>query len=198
MPRKRVDFGDLPVLVLCELSDPRADHVRANQRADPADHVDAVGTGKVMEAHLRKPAAAPGPVCLDRIDQGRDDPGVHAVRKKTCPLCHGAGDDRGRRGAEHQVEDEIGPVKRGICREDIKSRFSNEADQILSQEQTESDDNKHDCPDAEIHQIFHQNIAGVLRPREAGLHHGKPGLHPEDQRRTDQKPNPVYLSMDGI
>ena len=50
--RKRVDLDDLSILVLRELSDPRSQHGGADQGADAADHVDAVGSREIMEADL--------------------------------------------------------------------------------------------------------------------------------------------------
>ena len=40
--------------------------------SDTADHMYGSTSGKIMEAKLRKPAAAPDPVTGDRIDDQRD------------------------------------------------------------------------------------------------------------------------------
>lgn len=38
--------------------------------------------------------------------------------------------------------------------------------------------------DAEVHEIFHEDVACVLGPGEAGLAHGEARLHQKDQRRA--------------
>ncbi len=40
--------------------------------------------------------------------------------------------------------------------------------------------------DAEVHQVFHQDIAGVFGPGEAGLAHGEARLHEKDQHCAQQ------------
>ena len=45
--------------------------------------------------------------------------------------------------------------------------------------------------DTEVHQVFHQNIAGVLGPGKAGLAHRKARLHEENQGSAQQDPNGV-------
>ena len=47
-------------------------------------------------------------------------------------------------------------------------------------------------PMREIHQVLHDDVAGVLRTGEAGLNHRKAGLHEEYQRRCDERPAYVY------
>ena len=46
--------------------------------------------GKVVEAQTGQPAAAPDPVGLNGVDQGRDHCGIDAVGKELGPLRHGA------------------------------------------------------------------------------------------------------------
>ena len=54
-------------------------HCCTDQSGNTADHVDAAGTCEIMEADLGKPAAAPGPVCFDRINHCGNDTGVNTV-----------------------------------------------------------------------------------------------------------------------
>src|SRR3546814_7368269 len=53
-----------------------------------------------------QPAAAPRPAQDDRVDERRDDEGVHEVRLELRPLRHGARDDGGRGGGEGGLEEE--------------------------------------------------------------------------------------------
>ena len=45
--------------------------------------------------------------------------------------------------------------------------------------------------DAEVHQVFHQDIPGVLGPGKARFTHGESGLHKEDQRGSEKYPDGV-------
>ena len=59
---------------------------------------------------------------------------------------------------------------------------------MLTHHQPVAEQEEHHCPNAEIHQVFHNNVACVLSPGEAGLYHGETALHKKHQNRTDQKP----------
>ena len=65
--------------VAAVLSDARSEDFRADQGADPADHMHGGGSGKIMETHFGQPAAAPDPVAGNRVDKKRDRGGVDAV-----------------------------------------------------------------------------------------------------------------------
>ena len=145
--------------------------------------------GKVVESQLSQPAATPYPVRFDWVDERGDHCGIDAVRQKFCAFRHGAGNDRGCRGTKYKVEHKVGPVKIRICRKDIQSRLADKACQILAQQQSEADQNEHTGADAEVHEVFHQDIAGVFGAGKAALHHGKARLHPEHQSGSDQEPN---------
>ena len=43
------------------------------------------------------------------------------------------------------------------------------------------------------HEVFHNNVAGVLRSGETSLNHCKTALHKEYQCRTDQEPYAVNV-----
>ena len=53
-------------------SDTRTKDFCTDACGDTADHMYGSTSGKIMEAKLRKPAAAPDPVTGDRIDDQRD------------------------------------------------------------------------------------------------------------------------------
>ena len=150
-----------------------------------------------MEAQLGQPAAAPDPVCLHRIDESGDHRRVDAVGKELGALCHGAGYDGGGGCAENKVEHEIGPVKVLITGENIKTRLADQTQQVFPQEQIKADQNKYNRTNAEVHQVLHQDVAGILGPGKASLHHGKACLHPENKSRADQKPNAEHCGVNG-
>ena len=125
--RESIDLYDLAGCILFELADARAEQLCADERGKTAYHVDGAGACKIMEAELRKPAAAPDPVCFDGVYQSGDNTGVNAVGKELCAFCHCAGNDGCGRGAEHKVEYEIRPVKVCVVCENIKARLTDEA-----------------------------------------------------------------------
>ena len=142
--------------VLFVLADAGAQDGRADAGADAADHVDRSGTGKVMEAQLAQPAAAPDPVAGDGIDEGGDAERVDAVGDKFGPLRHGAGDDGGRGGTENRLEDKVGE-ERDPCGEDGRIVALNHGVQSADQRtaagehQTEAQKPVGGRSDAEVH-----------------------------------------------
>ena len=148
-----------------------------------------------MESHLRQPSAAPDPVCFNRIDQSRNDAGVNAVGQELRPLCHSAGHDRRCGRTKHQVKYKVGPVKIRIICKNIKTRLTDQPHHVLSQKKAETNQDKHDCSNTEVHQVLHQNVTCILSPGKACLHHSKPCLHPEHQCSADQKPDTEQLAV---
>ena len=193
-----VDLRDPAFLVGNVFAYARAEDGRADERRYAADHMDRAGAGVVMEAELTEPAAAPDPVGLDGIDDEAYHGGVDAVGGKFRSLGHGAGDYRRRRGAEDEVENEIAGAGKSLrgggyelleAAEKVEVRLAYEAEErILAHHQRIAEQRKDDRPDAEVHEVLHDDVAGVFCPGKAGLHHGEARLHPEDERRAYQKP----------
>ena len=182
--------------VLSVLADAGSEHLRADQRADAADHMHGRGAGKVMEAHFGQPAAAPDPVAGDRINEQGDRSGINTVGGEFRALRHGAGYDRGGGGAEDRLEDGVGP--QGNARRKNMAVILH--DKGIDPAEERGAGSEHDAvaekpvqrrADAEIHQILHQDIAGVLGPGKTRLTHGKSSLHEEDKRGPEQDPDGV-------
>ena len=69
--------------------------------------------GKVVEAvDPEPPEGVPRPVGQDGVDEARDHDGVDDVGHEVAALGQGAGDQRGRRGGEHKVEEPLGQLVR--------------------------------------------------------------------------------------
>ena len=175
----------LAVLVI--LADAGPKDLGADQRSHAADHVDCGRTSKIVEAQLGQPAAAPDPVAGNGIDHGGNEQRIDAVGDKLGALGHGARHDGGGGGTEHRLENEE-REERDSVRQDggivapHKGIKSANDGPCASEHQTEAQQLENRCADAEVHQVFHQNVAGVLGPGKSCLTHGKAGLHKKDQR----------------
>ena len=68
------------------------------------------------------------------------------------------------------------------------------ADDAISgtEHQAESNQPEHRRADAEVHQVFHQDVAGIFGTSEARFTHRKARLHEEDHRGAQQHPYGVY------
>ena len=65
----------------------------------------------------------------------------------------------------------------------------NEDGTVRPHHQPIAEQEEHHRPDAEIHQVFHNDVPRVLGPGKAGFHHSKAALHKKHENRADQKPN---------
>ena len=124
MAREGIYLRDLTALVAAKFAHPGPKNLGANQGADAAHHMDGAGAGKIVEAHLGQPAAAPNPVRLNGVDQCRDHSRIDAVGQEFRSFRHSTGYDGSCSGTEHQVKHKVRPVKRCIAGKDIKARFA--------------------------------------------------------------------------
>ena len=150
-----------------------------------------------MEAELAQPTAAPDPMTGNGINDQGDSGGVNAIGAELGTLCHSAGNNGGRGGAEHGLENCKGPQRNAAGKNMaviLHNHRVDPAEQLCSRSEHNAETNKPETgrTDAEVHQVFHQNIAGVLGSGKSGLTHGKTCLHKEHQGGTEQHPNRVH------
>ncbi len=186
-----VDLGNGAVRTPEILAQARTHHDGADQGRDAAHRVDGRRPGEVVEAHLGEPTLrVPNPACFDGVDKERERRGIDAVREELGALGHGARDDRGGGGAEHQVEDE----RRGIAAFEERPEIGEyhevgHADEpeevVLRHHEAESQQHEDDGSDAEVHQVLHDDVACILGAGEARLDHGEARLHEKDERCAD-------------
>ena len=185
----------LRLAVPAVFSDTGPKHFRADQRRDAAHHMHRRGTGKIMEAQLRQPAAAPDPVAGNRVDKCADRYAVNTIRDEFGPFRHSAGNNSGRRRAENGLEDKIHRGGNRQAEEAVILRHKGikASDQRAGacEHQAETENPVNRGAESKVHQVFHNNIAGVFRPGKAGLHHSETRLHEKHQRRSKQRPNGV-------
>ena len=186
--------------ILVVLADAGAEHQSADERADAADHVDDRGTSEIMEAHLAEPAAAPGPMARDRIDDEADEQRIEAVRRELRALCHGTRNNRRGRRAEDRLEDDVGEcritsIRTRIEHLDEEIRRADDAADVIAEHQAEADNPERDGADAEIHEVLHDDVAGIFRTRQAGLDHREAWLHEEDECSAEENPDRVHTTV---
>ena len=134
-------------------------------------------------------------MAADGVYHQRDGGGVHTVGLEVGALGHGAGHDGGCRGAEHGLEHDVHPqrdVQTQVAVVALDERIK-AADQGTgaAEHQAEADDPVARGADAEIHHVFHQDVARVLGTGKAGFTQGKTRLHEVDQERCHQRPTGV-------
>ena len=151
------------------------------------------GTGEIMEAEFRKPAAAPDPMTGNGIDQRAQYGAEDQIGGKFRPFRHGAGDDRRRGGAEDGLENQKskGGIRSGVIPSHQKVRCADEAEVGSAEHQTKAEHPKDHGAHAEIHHIFHYDVPGVFTLCQTGFHHAKAGLHKKDQSRTEEYPQGI-------
>ena len=162
--------GDGPGLaVLAVFADAGAQHPGAQAGGDAAHEMYGGGTGEVMEAQLRKPAAAPDPVAGDGIDDEADGRRVDAVGAELGALGHGAGNDGGRRGAEDGLEHHIHPQRQAAEIVAALDEGVKPADEGAGTREHHAEAHQPEAggADTKIHHILHQNIAGVFGTGQA-------------------------------
>ena len=168
----------------------------ADTGAHAAYHVYGGGTGKIVEPRLGQPAAAPDPVAGNGVDEQTDQDTVNAVGRKLGPFRHGAGNDSCRRGAENGLENQEGHGRipcffpyAEFCH--AKVRRSDEAADVRTEHKAKTHDPECRCAQRKIHDVFHDDVAGVFSAGQACFTHGKPRLHEKDQCSPQQHPDGV-------
>ena len=182
------------------LADTGTEHPGTNTGTHAANHMDCSGTGKIMEAQLTQPAAAPDPVAGNGINEQRNRSGVDTVGAELGTFCHRAGNNGGRGGAEHSLEDCKCP-QRNAAGECVAVILQNAGIQPAdhgtagTEHDAEAKQPEAGRTDTEVHQVFHQNVAGIFGPGETGFTQGKACLHEENQCGTQQYPDRVYRTQ---
>ena len=179
--------------VLAVLADARPQERGAEAGRHAADEVDRSRAGEVMEAELREPAAAPDPVTRDRVDDQADHRRVEHVGLEVRALGHRAGNDGGGRRAEHGLEQRVDP---GGQRAEVVATLDERVEAAdegarAAEHDAEAEDPEYRGADAEVHEVLHQDVAGVLRAGKTGLAQREASLHEIDEERPDERPGHV-------
>ncbi|CDF05111.1 unknown [Megasphaera elsdenii CAG:570] len=182
---------DRPILVI--LADARTQGLGTGQGTDAASQADDGSTGKIMETQGAQPAAAPDPVAGNGINDQADDNRDQTIRRKLRPFRHGTGYDGCRHGTEDSLEEQKGQVRIRCPGREIhllgkEIRYPDEAGQIVAEHEAKTGQPENQRSQGKIHEILHDDVAGILGPRQTRFEHGKARLHEEDQDCGHENP----------
>ena len=162
--------------------------------------MDDGGAGKVVEAHAVEPATTPFPGTRDRIEERDEDRGVGHETGEFDAFGYGTGDDGGRRGGEHGLEDEVRPVGViGVLGGQVgdivlESDGATEGDEVVEGtgvHRVEAGEGVGDDANVDDEHILEQDVHRVLLPGQAGFQRGETQMHDEHESRRDQNPQVV-------
>ena len=179
------------------LANTRAKHISTHQGSHTAYHVNNGRTGKIMEAHICQPAAAPGPVTGNRVNHQAQQRADNQISGELGTLCQSTGKDGSGGSTEHSLENQVGKGRiTGILtyipvlEEEI--RGTDEASNSITKHQAEAYNPEKDGTQCQIREVLHGNITGVLCPGQTALDHGKARLHKEYQTGAKDHPQGIY------
>ena len=88
-----------------------------------------------------------------------------------------------------EPETMVAAVAQNTVCEEIKA---SEERACRAEHDAEAEDPEDRRAEREVHQVLHNDIAGILCSGEAGLNHCEAGLHKEYQRRRNKRPAYVH------
>ena len=178
--------------VLGVLTDTGTEDGCTDQSGNAADHMYRRGACEIMEAKLCEPTAAPDPVTGNRVNDRRNNHRVNAVCRELGALCHRTRNDGRSSCTEYGLEDQGRPVVAltdNAVSEEIKAA---EERACRAEHDAEAEDPEDWRAEREVHQVLHNDVAGILCSGEAGLNHCEAGLHEEYQRRRNERPAYIH------
>ena len=191
---RQVVAGDSPTLAVGRiLADTGAERNRTDQRQHATHAVDDRRTGKIVETKVCEPAAAPGPVAFNRIDQQRDDRTVDQIHRELRPLGHCTAHNRSRGGAEDRLKDQealhgqVTLVERQVA----PVGQADETGAVAAEHEAEADEPEKQGAEHEVHKVLHQDVRRVLAAGETRFAQRKARLHKENQHRGQQHPDRI-------
>ena len=163
----------------------------------------------------RQPATAPHPVGEKRVDHHRHEEPEDDERRELPALSHRAGRDRAGGVHEHHLEEEerehadvvgVAAQEEALHAEEAEG-VAEETDGELAIERcgaakhAQSTDAAHlqrvaadPVPEHAYrvdHEVHRHGVRGILRAREAGLHHREPALHEHHEEASEQRPHEI-------
>ena len=194
--------GDRPWLaVLVVLADAGPDNQNAGEGRNSAEHVNHARAGKVAVAQFGQPAPAiPYPMGHYRVDEAGDERCVDEVGHELDATGNRPGNDGGGSRRKYDLEQPLRAAAR-IVEEEPVSVGEETTHRRTAIGESKAKRPVHDAADREVHEILHDDVAGVLGPGEPGLDERKPRLHEHHQGCGHYQPHLIdcgpYLGRGG-
>ena len=161
-------------------------------------------SGKIVEAHLIQPAAAPLPAADPGIDKAHEKEREHKKTAKLDAPCDSSGNNGGAGGREHRLEQKIGPVgvsavgigyqaSRALGRADTPARKTEPVPdaEFSGIHQVEAPHGISQQADGHDHCVLEQDVDRVLGLDQTRLQRGKAQMHDEHQKGRYHHPDVV-------
>ena len=174
------------------------------QRRHATDHVHDAGAGEVVVAgSCVEPAATPGPVHDDRVDQRRDEEAVDhvadlnfvrsAIAPDTMVAAVAANATWKMKNVEIDSGDAPGSCRR--CRSPMNQPLVPMKSLPDPKAKREADRSEGEHADAEVHHVLHHDVRHALGSGETGLDQREPRLHEDHQDRCEQDEDVVQVRL---
>jgi hypothetical protein len=176
-------------------------------------------------AEVGEPAPAPHPVAEQGVDEHRHEEAVDEEGRPLPALGHRPRRDRDRGVHEHHLEEEEGEdahvvdvaaEEEALGAEEVEG-LPEERHRVLAGEGSRSSERGHRPHSAHLegeaadpvpehadgidHVVHRERVGGVLRAREARLHHRETRLHEHDEEAGEERPHDVDRDLvvpDGV
>ena len=174
-------------------ADSRTEYHCAGKGDGTAAGVNDCRTCEVVEAELAEPAAAPGPVAFDRVDDCRNKDGNQDIDTELCPFCHTAGHDGCSSSAEYSLEYQPSLFRNAFIAAERDVERTDLADEtgVSVVHDGISDEPEKDSTHHKVDEILHQDVGRVLGSCETGFNHSESRLHEEYEHCCQQYPNRI-------
>ena len=145
-----------------------------------------------METHSIEETATPLPRAADRVDDARQQSTVNEVSAELHTTCNCTGYDGCGSSCEGDLEKEVNLEMWQIACVESSLRAcadlteANDAVEITGVHDAVAHKPEEECAEAQVHQVFEQNVDGVFAAIKTCFDECKPSLHEEDEDCTDE------------
>ena len=148
------------------------------------EHITKGGHHETVHSIIAQPAATPGPVTFDRIDEQRDDCTINKVHRELGTLGHSTTDDCGRGGTEHGLKDQEALNRQfAVIKTQVApvGQANKTSQRVGTEHETEAEEEEQKRAEHEVDKVLHEDVSGVLTACKTCLTQGEAWLHPENQ-----------------
>ena len=140
---------------------------------------------------IGQPAASPGPMTGNGINQYADGDGVDHVHGELGAFGHGTRYDGGRSGAEDCLENQESLAGKSGVQERKVEEMGHPNKSAGSEHQSETDEPEEQRTQHEVYEVLHQDVAGVFGACKSGFDQCEAWLHEEYEHGCQKHPNGI-------